>query len=197
MTEATEAHKAGDTDAALLALLADDLDAGFVDLMRAHGRVLYSVALSVTGRRVEAEDLAAEAFLRAYRGLREFDGIRIASLKVRPWLVTILLNTWRNWLRDSRRRPHEVPLERATDAPRHTPDTDELAELDEQRRELVAMIRILPDHQRISVVLRHVAGLPIAEVAAVLGCPEGTAKSHISRGLRRLRKLYEERREIS
>jgi RNA polymerase sigma-70 factor (ECF subfamily) len=39
------------------------------------------------------------------------------------------------------------------------------------------------------VVLRHVADLPIAEVASVLGCPPGTAKSHVSRGLRRLREL--------
>jgi hypothetical protein len=47
----------------------------------------------------------------------------------------------------------------------------------------------LPTPQRVAVVLRHVAGLPIAEIAAVRGCPEGTAKSHVSRGLRRLRSL--------
>ena len=39
------------------------------------------------------------------------------------------------------------------------------------------------------MVLRYVADLPIAEVASVLGCPPGTAKSHVSRGLRRLREL--------
>jgi Sigma-70, region 4 len=48
---------------------------------------------------------------------------------------------------------------------------------------------LLPDRQRVAVVLRHVADLPIAEVASVLGCPPGTAKSHMSRGLRRLREL--------
>jgi DNA-directed RNA polymerase specialized sigma24 family protein len=41
-------------------------------------------------------------------------------------------------------------------------------------------------------VLRHVVGLPYAELAAVLGCPEGTAKSHVSRGLDRLRALLPE-----
>jgi RNA polymerase sigma-70 factor (ECF subfamily) len=47
----------------------------------------------------------------------------------------------------------------------------------------------LPETQRLAVVLRHVLDLPYAEIAAVLGCPEGTAKSHVSRGLQRLRTL--------
>jgi RNA polymerase sigma-70 factor (ECF subfamily) len=52
------------------------------------------------------------------------------------------------------------------------------------------MLTELPANQRIAVVLRHVVGLPIIEVAAAMGCPEGTAKSHVSRGLQRLREIY-------
>src|SRR6185312_6305842 len=59
----------------------------------------------------------------------------------------------------------------------------------ETSRELAALLDLLPDRQRVAVVLRHVADLPIAEVASVLGCPPGTAKSHVSCGLRRLREL--------
>ena len=57
---------------------------------------------------------------------------------------------------------------------------------------LGGLLTELPDTQRTAVVLRHVVGLPYAELAAVLGCPEGTAKSHVSRGLDRLRALLPE-----
>ena len=49
------------------------------------------------------------------------------------------------------------------------------------------MLTGLPPAQRTAVVLRHVVGLPYAEMAVVMGCPEGTAKSHVARGLQRLR----------
>jgi len=67
------------------------------------------------------------------------------------------------------------------------------AERHETSRELAALLGRLPDRQRAAVVLRYVADLPIAEVASVLGCPPGTAKSHVSRGLRRLRELQSDR----
>jgi RNA polymerase sigma-70 factor (ECF subfamily) len=47
----------------------------------------------------------------------------------------------------------------------------------------------LPESQRVAVVLRHVSGLSLAEIAEVLDCPQGTVKSHISRGLTCLRAL--------
>jgi RNA polymerase sigma-70 factor (ECF subfamily) len=55
--------------------------------------------------------------------------------------------------------------------------------------ELGTLLAQLPTPQRVAVVLRHVGELSIAEIAEVLGCAEGTAKSHISRGLARLRTL--------
>ncbi|MBV9919341.1 MAG: RNA polymerase sigma factor, partial [Pseudonocardia sp.] len=66
-----------------------DLDAGFAELVRHHGRVVYSVALRLTEGSADAEDLSADAFLRAYRALRDFDAARIRELRIRPWLLTI------------------------------------------------------------------------------------------------------------
>ncbi|MGH3673930.1 MAG: RNA polymerase sigma factor [Pseudonocardiaceae bacterium] len=179
-----------ETDA-LLARLADNLDAGFVDLVRTYQRVLYSVAVQCCGRSFDAEDLAAEALLRAYIALRGYDRQRILALRPRAWLLTILLNTWRNWARDSSRRPHQVPLSDHVDQSGGETSTEELAERHETLQELNGMVRLLPDAQRDAVVLRHVVGLPIAEVATLLGCPQGTAKSHVSRGLRQLRAHYQ------
>lgn len=64
------------------------------------------------------------------------------------------------------------------------------AERHETGRELAVLLRELPEEQRVAVVLRHVNDLPVAEIAAVMGRPEGTVKSHISRGLARLRELH-------
>lgn len=186
MTEIDEAHEEAQV---LLVRLADDLDAGFGDLMRAYQQVVYSVALRTSGQPFDAEDLAAEAFLRAYRALRGYDRERILALRPRAWLLTIVLNTWRNWVRDLSRRPRQIPLGAHADPPIGGLSVEEMTEHHEALHELSGLVGRLPEPQRIAIVLRHVVGLPIAEVAVVMGCPQGTAKSHVSRGLQRLRTL--------
>jgi RNA polymerase sigma-70 factor (ECF subfamily) len=170
------------------AALADDLDAGFVGFYDAYRRVVFTTALRVSGRWADAEDLTAEAFLRAYRALRGYERDRIRELQPRAWLLTILLNAWRNLQRTRARHVAEEPL---VDVDPADPGDDAqlIAERDETRQELATLLLHLPEPQRIAVVLRHVNDLPIAEIATVLRCPEGTAKSHISRGMRRLREL--------
>lgn len=187
-TDAGEAT-AEDT-AALLASLVDDLDEGFAELVRRQEWVVYSVALRMTRSRTEAEDLTAETFLRAYRALRGYDRTRVLALRPRSWLLTITLNTWRNSVRDASRRPDLVCVADIPDSPADDQDVEHAVESAESQRELGRLIAQLPSAQRIAVVLRHVVGLPMVEVAAVLHCPEGTAKSHVSRGLSKLRTLY-------
>lgn len=177
----------------LRAHLAWDLDAGFAALVREHEAVVYSVARQFSRDRSDAEDLAAEAFLRAYRALRGYDAGRLDTLRLRPWLLTILRNTARNAARDRARRPDPPPAFEPADEPAGSASVEQRAESADLQRELGALLAQLPEVQRTAVVLRHVVGLGTAEVAEVLGCPEGTAKSHVSRGLRRLRPLAEER----
>lgn len=180
----------------VLAALAADLDAGFAELYGAYRTVVFSTALRVSGRRADAEDLTAEAFLRAYRALTSYDAARIAGLAPRAWLLTILLNVWRNDRRTTSRRPAAAPLDAAPDPADPDESVEHTAVRHEAGRELAASLASLPDDQRIAVVLRHVNDLPVAEVARVLGCPVGTAKSHISRGLRRLRELHSASTEV-
>ena len=178
------------------AALVADHDAGFAELMHCYHGVLYSVALRATRCPADAEDLAAESFLRAYRALRGYDTARIQTLAPRPWLLTIAVNTRRNQVRDAARRPQisdprtsgeELPHQAATGC-----SVEDQVQNNALGDELGALLGRLPDTQRTAVVLRHVEDLPIAEVADVLGCPIGTAKSHISRGLRRLRAWIDE-----
>jgi RNA polymerase sigma factor (sigma-70 family) len=178
---------AADERLRLVHLLADDLDAGFLECVRAYQRPVYSLALRLSGQSFDAEDLAAETFLRAYRALRTYDRARLHDLQLRPWLMTIALNVWRNLLRTDARRAEELPLELAADTPSETDEAQRVAERSDQRRQLSQLVSVLPEPQRVAVVMRYICDLPVAEVAQVLGCSEGTAKSHISRGLQRIR----------
>ncbi|WP_245607211.1 RNA polymerase sigma factor [Pseudonocardia spinosispora] len=189
--EGTTADEAARDDPIRRAL-AEDLDAGFVLLFETYQRLLFSTALRVSGRWADAEDLTADAFLRAYRALGDYPADRIATLRPRAWLVTILLNGWRNRQRSSVRHP-TAPLDSAPEVVDPRPDVEDIVTGRETGAELGEQLAELAYPQRVAVVLRHVGELSIAEIAEVLGCAEGTVKSHISRGLARLRVLSAER----
>lgn len=184
------------TDELGLALVAD-LDSGFADVVRAHERVVYSVALRLSSRPADAEDLAAEVFLHAYRALRGYGAERIAALRLRPWLLTIVRNIARNAARDAARRPGPPPASEPVEQHASEPSVEQQVEQDDLQRQLGAVLAQLPESQRVAVVLRHVVGLPVSEVAEVMDCPDGTAKSHIWRGLQRLRALLIEQAELA
>ena len=166
--------------------LAADLDASFESLVREHQAAVFTTALRVTGRRHRAEDIAAESFEKAYNALRGYSPERIAALELRPWLITITLNAWRNELRRESRRPAIAPLDPAWDAPdeRASPE-DAVLEADAARR-LARLVAGLPERYRVPLVLRHVVGMSYAEIARTLSCPEGTVKAQVSRALQRL-----------
>ncbi|MDD7939438.1 RNA polymerase sigma factor [Actinomycetospora lutea] len=174
-------------DEQLRTALVEDLDAGFEAVVRTHGDVVHAVARRTADRPADAEDLAAEALLRAYRALRGYDARRIGRLDLRPWLLTILLNTARNDRRDAARRPRTDGAADPPDRPSPVPGPDERAAATDLRERLAVLVAELPVAQRTAVVLRHVVDLPVAEVAAVLACSEGTARSHAARGLAALR----------
>jgi RNA polymerase sigma factor (sigma-70 family) len=175
--------------------LARDLDGAFEELVRGHERLLYGLALRVVGDARDAEEVAQDAFERAYHALAGYPPERVAAMRLRPWLARIALNLARNRLR--RRTPPTRPLEPG-DGELPAPAGAEPAALAERRedREVWAeLLAGLPLRYREAVVLRHVEDLPYAEVAEVLGQPVGTVKTHVHRGVRLLRAALEARKE--
>jgi RNA polymerase sigma factor (sigma-70 family) len=191
-TASPAADPADEVEERLRLGLVVELDAGFADVVRVHERVIYSVARRLTARAEDAEDLAADAFLRAYRALCGYGAERIRHLRLRPWLLTILRNTARNAARDAARRPGPPPVFEGADEVAAGPSVEDQVEAGHAQRAWGVLLARLPEAQRAAVVLRHVEDLPTGEVAEILGCPEGTAKSHISRGLAKLRALLAE-----
>lgn len=168
-----------------------EIDAVFMDLFNEHRHRVFSTALRLTGQHPDAEDLTAETFLLAYRSLSAFDDERLETLQPRAWLSAIVVNQWRNQCRNASRRPRVVtrPLVHVPEPADPLPGVEQRVEAHEDGRRLAAALLGLPERQRIAVVLRFVGDLSTAEVGEVMGCPAGTAKSLVSRGLDRLRPL--------
>ncbi len=165
------------------------MDAAFEDFVIHHQDLVYGIALRLTGRPPDAEDLVQEAFVRAYRWLRASAPARVADLQARGWLATIVLNLGRN--RARRRQPAEAALDMAPEGsadPREGPD--QVAEANEDARAWRERLERLPARYRLAVELRHVHGLSYAEMARALGRPTGTVKSDVHRGVRLLREAW-------
>jgi len=178
-----------ETDRRLNRRLAGDVAAAFPAVIAAHQNGIFSGVLRMVPTRHDAEDITQETFIRAYRSLCGYEPNRIRGLALRPWLWTIALNLCRNAARTRTRRAVTVPM---TADDRATEDSVDVAAEgissvvnDEWQQRLEA----LAPAQRNAVVLRHVVGLPYAEIATVLGRPVGTTKADVHRGLERLRDL--------
>jgi RNA polymerase sigma-70 factor (ECF subfamily) len=166
----------------MIAALAADLDGAFPSLVESAGPGLYWGLRRLCRNHQEAEDLTQETFIRAYRALGDFDRDRFEELKLSPWLWTIALNLGRNHLRNRSRRPTFVEMGEQGRNDEEPPDT---AAWD-------ARFSSLPTSQQRAVVLRHVVGMGISEIAEITGRPEGTVKADIHRGLNRLRRVMEQ-----
>jgi RNA polymerase sigma factor (sigma-70 family) len=162
-----------------------DPDLEFPRLVRAHTDAVWATALRLTGSPADAEDLVQEVFASAWKAMSGWDAERWAALQPRPWLVTICLNTWRNSLRTAARRPRTVALQPEVAAGAGVAGHEDAVVADDR---LGALVAALPEAYRAPVVLRHVVGLPYAEVATALDLPVGTVKAQVSRGLALLRK---------
>ena len=172
--------------------LASDLDGSFERLVLAHQDRLFSLALRWTGDPREAEEIAQDTFVRAYRALTGYDAERIAGLHLRAWLTRIALNLCRNRARV--RRPVPVRLD-GDDDPVIASGADGSPDGRFAHREAVdhwaTLLASLPGRYRAPVVLRHVSGLDYDEMAEVLGRPAGTLKAQVHRGLALLRAAHE------
>ena len=147
---------------------------------------------------VEAEDVAQEAFIRAFRALPSFRG----DSAFYTWLYRIAINTAKNALVASRRRPIDYSIDRqdgddyAMQARLKDPETPEGLLLTEEIQNTVnSAIENLPEDLRTAIVLRELEGLSYEEIAKAMECPVGTVRSRIFRAReaidRKLRPIFD------
>ena len=144
--------------------------------------------------RTEAEDVAQEAFVKAYRALGSFRG----DSAFYTWLYRIAVNTARNTLASRQRRPveYEAGLSESEQSAvearmRHhdTPEADALS--DEIHRAVNKVIGELPEDLRTAIVLREIEGLSYEEIAEAMDCPVGTVRSRIFRAREAIDRVLE------
>ena len=166
-------------------------EVAFEVIMRRHNRLLFRTARAILKSDADAEDALQQAYLRAWRALREFR----ADARLSTWLVRIVVNEALGHLR--RRQAQVIPLEAAMAS--NEPDTqrrlqeeadrqpDRQAMRAELRQLMEARIDRLPDDYRRVFVLRGVEEMSVEEVAQALSIPEATVRTRFfrARGLLR------------
>ena len=198
--EESAAHAPAHVDVDALVERAKSGDTGaFSEIVSCYERFVYNTAcrvLTASGLSVsDADDIAQDALIKAWRSLSSFRGDCTFS----TWLFRVTVNTARDVIRTTARRP-VISLTRQDDTDDEpelwdVPVTsgDELPEEAVERRETIEAVRraveSLPDDQRQALVLRDIHELPYSEIASILGVEIGTVKSRINRARTNLKKI--------
>ena len=146
------------------------IDERFQELYRAEFEAVFRAVFLACGDRSVAEDATQEAFARALE--------RWGRLRDRPWVAGWVATTAMNTARRMLRRRRVVDTRQGSDGP-----GDDLDAAEDVRR----AVRTLPPRQREAVVLHYAMDLPVAEVARLMRCAEGTVKAHLSKARESLR----------
>jgi RNA polymerase sigma-70 factor (ECF subfamily) len=164
----------------------------FNALVRLYEGRVYNLCYRMLGDADSAADAAQDAFLSAFRNLRSFRGGSFRS-----WMLRIATNTCYDALRARKRRP-TVSIDMDSDdeddsSPLQIADRAETPDDFALRRELAAAIQhgltVLPEEQRIVLILSDIQGLAYEEIAQITDANLGTVKSRLSRGRARLREV--------
>jgi RNA polymerase sigma-70 factor (ECF subfamily) len=169
------------TDDAVVARVLAGAHEAFEVLMRRHNQRVFRAARAVLRDEAEAEDVAQDAWVRAYTHLRQFGG----RSSFATWLTRIAIHE--SLARRRRRGRHTSLDEHTATLCAHTPAPDEALGTRQVAKAIETAIDTLPARYRTVFVLRDVEGLDTAETAACLDVPEATVKTrlHRARGLLR------------
>ena len=186
-------------EAAMIAKVLDGDTDAFEPLVTANQSFVYNIALKMLSNPEDAFDVSQEAFVRAFRSLKNFKGESSFS----SWLYRITANMCLDFMRKNKRRREAaiVYLDdnemKELDLPdsRFDPRTElERAEL---RRAINEALDSLPDEQRSILLLRELNGMSYAEIAETLSLEDGTVKSRLSRARANLAKILKEQGTFS
>jgi RNA polymerase sigma-70 factor (ECF subfamily) len=154
-------------------------DTAFDDLVERHRRRVYSLVARLVGA-AEADDLAQEVFIEAYRALRGFRG----EARFTTWLYRVAVFVCSHALR--RRRLDCTGLEDWHAEADPAADPARIALCGELQAQVQEAIAALPYKLRLVIVLRDLHGLSYEEIAQVAGCPIGTVRSRLHYATERL-----------
>jgi RNA polymerase sigma-70 factor (ECF subfamily) len=139
---------------------------------------LFRLARSLAREPADAEEIVQETCLKAFRALHQ---LRPGS-DARAWLITILLNTYRDWVRQTLRRPQHVSFDDLITWPQACQNPEDVTVQTHLGRLVRLALDDLPPDFRLAVLLADVEGFTYKEIADITGCPVGTVMSRLYRG---------------
>lgn len=152
--------------------------------IRQYGKRLYGLCLSLCANSFDADDLYQETWLRAVKNISQYDPTR----EFEPWLTRICVNTYRNVLRRLARSPFlDFRTNEEKDAQINAVPDAEKADYSP----LYEAIDRLPEKYRIAVILFYFQDMDITATAQVMGIPEGTVKSRLSKARKLLKEVLD------
>ncbi len=158
----------------------------FRQLVERYMKQAYNISHGFLRNHEQAEDVAQEAFVRVYQGLPSFRG----DAEFSTWLYRIVTNMALN--RVKKEKAHGARFALNEEREHHTPyAAQETPENGELRTHIEKALHELPTLQRAVVLLRHIEGLSTKQVSGILACSEGTVKTHLFRGLKKMRTRLE------
>lgn len=182
-----------DSDENLMLRVGQGQRAAFDEIVRRYTRKMVNLAYQITGDRDQAEDIAQETFLRAYKSAARYTEMA----KFSTWLYTIAINLCRNELRRRRFKPYslEEMAEREDEGKLRVDIVDERSkpDADLERKEISLLVQraiaMVPTKFRVPLVLRDIQDLSYEEIGAMLKLPEGTVKSRINRARLKVKEI--------
>jgi RNA polymerase sigma-70 factor (ECF subfamily) len=156
----------------------------FRRLVETHQRMVFSLALRVTGEYGTAEEVAQDAFLELYRAAESLE----SEDHVRFWLRRVTVHRATDALRRRAVRPEAAAEEWVEEAHSVGGAEDSAAMNAAVVARLEELLQGLPEAMRVAVVLRYQEEMSPDEIARLLGQPVATVKSHLQRGLQLLRR---------
>jgi RNA polymerase sigma-70 factor (ECF subfamily) len=160
--------------------------AAFEELVRRTARLVFSRLYLETGNCDRAEDLAQETFLIAWRKIRQVTD----PAGFRSWLLTVAQSVAIDAVRRDRRRKRSGARQdaaRLDELADRSPAPDESAQVAESRRQVLAVLRSLPEEYRLPLTLRYIAGADYETISQQLGLTNGSLRGLLHRGMARLR----------
>lgn len=160
-------------------------------LVEEYKTAIYNLAYRMTGQTEDAQDLAQESFLQAYKNLSRFDTKR----SFYSWLYTVSLNVIRNYLKKSARQPlnlrragislESVSMNQQPSGPGDKINTEERDELLE-----ICLVKLSPEIREL-LVLRYYQNLSFESITEITGLSVSAVKMRVYRGLEKLKKIME------
>lgn len=187
---------ARDSDLTLVQATKAGNDTAFGKLVKKYQKKVYYLAYDLIGDYDDANDIAQMAFIRAFEKIHQFE----ERARFSTWLYRITVNLAMDQHRRRKRRPHESLDDNIREVERQKKDeqfeagrqSERDLQTGAQREHIDAALQKLSEHQRTATVLKYFHQKSSKEIAEILGCSESTARIHLFRALRNLKKYLQD-----